>query len=550
MLPHTVQLKSALALSVALALLLVVSVTSSGDSAASSSFSPTGTLHFSDTTPGVNPDVITAFNLAAPDPNFSAVVAFTPTELAIPKDADIPDGALVGSLNSTATLGLLSNACSTSIRVHFDFEDATTDTTNTIDPLPPGAPDPLAALAGDTSNPRTGKSTEPPPGVTKYPSYLNTLFPGLKPRARYAAASWLPSATTWVILQLVIFDPGTQVDTALPPPDPALGYESVTVLQDPTAPAAPSPITDFCTPLLATTTLYGKTKDNLATPADEGGITLITNPTTAGALNFATYSRSQLDADGDGIENALDPCPFNKDTVWDPRAAITQGDTNDFAGSPLADGIPDGCDALHTEPTSGQPSDRDGDGFLNRGDNCPQVYNPDQLDTDKDGIGDACDTPGMDAGTDCIRVGCVPGAGNPLPPREVAGNGPTVPDGNFFTCWKVATLQIGGSPDALVSDCSDSPPAAGAPAAPAATGGTDTRPTPTVNPVTGIRPTNVPLAAGSGSGGVGSGPAGGIGSLAPIATSVPFWAAMLAVFGALGLACGLGLMSARLRKRR
>lgn len=39
----------------------------------------------------------------------------------------------------------------------------------------------------------------------------------------------------------------------------------------------------------------------------------------------------------------------------------------------------------------GNPNDLDGDKFKNNVDNCPKVYNPDQLNTDKDKFGDACD---------------------------------------------------------------------------------------------------------------------------------------------------------------
>jgi hypothetical protein len=37
------------------------------------------------------------------------------------------------------------------------------------------------------------------------------------------------------------------------------------------------------------------------------------------------------------------------------------------------------------------PNDPDGDGDCTSADNCPAVSNPDQTDTDLDGLGDACD---------------------------------------------------------------------------------------------------------------------------------------------------------------
>jgi hypothetical protein len=115
-------------------------------------------------------------------------------------------------------------------------------------------------------------------------------------------------------------------------------------------------------------------------PATVGNVTnaidILTNVGTPGGLPAGQTVQCDVanDGDCDGIPNVIDNCPDvpNPDQLDD-----------DF------DGFGNACD----EDTFGcnTAQDADCDGILNATDNCPVTSNTDQLDTDGDGVGDACD---------------------------------------------------------------------------------------------------------------------------------------------------------------
>ena len=93
------------------------------------------------------------------------------------------------------------------------------------------------------------------------------------------------------------------------------------------------------------------------------------------------------------------------DNSWDSGVFIRAGSFGSTDNPPPdedEDGVPDGLDNCPAVPNPDQADsdqngvgdacqDKDGDGILDIQDNCPDRSNPDQADGDNDGVGDVCD---------------------------------------------------------------------------------------------------------------------------------------------------------------
>jgi hypothetical protein len=115
----------------------------------------------------------------------------------------------------------------------------------------------------------------------------------------------------------------------------------------------------------------------------------------------------QVDEDGDGIGKRCDDNDGRDDDGDENDNEDQNQDTDNDGISDEHDNCPHTSNADQVDSNSdgvGNACDRDGDGVRDDNDNCPSIPNPEQLDFDEDGQGDACDDgPGRYSGSNVER---------------------------------------------------------------------------------------------------------------------------------------------------
>jgi len=123
--------------------------------------------------------------------------------------------------------------------------------------------------------------------------------------------------------------------------------------------------------------------------SSDDAVAIFHQPKGAGTLERGAWFYLLPDSDNDGVPDVTDNCPNipNADQV-NSDAANDGGDACDDDDD--NDGVPDdNPDNCRTIPNTDQ-TDSDGDGFGDPCDNCRAIANPGQEDANEDGCGDAC----------------------------------------------------------------------------------------------------------------------------------------------------------------
>jgi len=358
--------------------------------------------------PGETADIGLRTTWASQSANFAYgyISSFLPPDWKVTPGTALTLGSQAGLLTSDATLGMVNAACNTALNLPFELYVATTDTSKTFQ------------MAADRSNIDDFDCTGLPGQTLQnhiacYPHFNNIMFdpdgsgpkPPLKPRARLSGWTWVGSSM--VIIQYFIFNPG-QLQAFAPPQAMSqfgaeYGYPAIIVLQNPSEPEMPNPVTNFCTPTVTVSDMWGK---------NAAGETQFQNPPAGTGLRdasgiatnthlFLSWSATGRDItafgaagdptgtiQADMLENKIDTCPLKQ----------SSDDSRIWTGAD-GDMIDPVCDDGRTN------NDVDSDNFLNSNDNCPLRTNAfPQVETEwtmmpppadggafQDSIGDVCE---------------------------------------------------------------------------------------------------------------------------------------------------------------
>ncbi len=119
-------------------------------------------------------------------------------------------------------------------------------------------------------------------------------------------------------------------------------------------------------------------------------------PLSGAATALLGFDLNPQDADLDGVSDEVDNCPplFNPDQV-NTRGLSCSGGSNPGASCTVDEDCLEGgtCSVqdLRGDACDSTTSDQDADQIVDDFDNCPEVYNPVQDDSDLNRVGDACD---------------------------------------------------------------------------------------------------------------------------------------------------------------
>jgi hypothetical protein len=327
------------------------------DSASATSYGPSFGVRISEMGTGANADAVVSFAIPGDDANFSSNITFIPPEWGVASGASLTDGTVVGDLFAVSTLGFFNTACNNPFPTSPPLLDSIADGSNGFVTFEDGADagtrgdwfDPVDGIDDSGGQEIRGANVQYPASLLGFP-FPNTAVGGPFPYPQTRFFGFVSVGGTDVGINILVYAPG---DLALAGFPASLGYATVTLINrlgDPTAIPIPSAITDFCAPIVSTTTYKGISLDNTSTVGDESGAVILTNPIGVGTRLWTSASTSQRDADDDGYENSLDTCPYTVNTDASPKTSVGTPPTSDpdrLFGS-VPEGIDSSCDALRT----------------------------------------------------------------------------------------------------------------------------------------------------------------------------------------------------------